>query len=324
MIIRHFFSVTFFAAALFAVSHVSIAQEYPAKSVRMIVAGPPAGGADVVARAMGPRLTQLMGQQIIIDNRAGANGVIATEMVAKAPPDGYTVLLGTSSALTLSPNLGAVPYDPLKSFVPVSMVGLAPLMLVVHPSVPAATTQALVKLAKARPQQLLYASNGNGSLSHLTTELFKHTAGIDMVHVPYKGGTPAVIDTISGQVSLIITAVPTLLAQVKAGKVRALAVTGAKRAAVLPEISTIAESGYPGFSSYQWYAVFAPAGTAPAIVQRLNGALAKTLAAPEVQEIFTREGLEISPGGPADLGNFLAADFAKWARVVKAAGIKLD
>jgi len=310
------------ASTLFA--SVASAQDYPVKAVRMIVPGPPAGGADVVARALGARLSDSLGQQIVIDNRAGANGQIAAELTAKSPADGYTIILATSSAFTLNPSLGAVPYDPVKSFAPVSPVATSPLLLVVHPSVPAKSVADLVRLAKARPGQLLYGSNGMGSLSHLTTELFKSQAGIDMVHVPYKGGTPAVIDTVGGQVSVLITALPTLMAQVRAGKVRAVAVTGSRRVSTLPEVPTVEEGGLKGFSAVQWYAMFAPAGTSAAIVQRLNGTLGAAVAAAEVKELFGREGLESASGSAQELGAFLATDLAKWMQVVRALGIRRE
>jgi len=312
-------------ACITAGIHSAVAQGFPSKPVRVIVPGPPAGGADVVARALGARMSQVLGQQIVIDNRAGANGLIATELTAKSSPDGYTVILGTSSAFTLNPNLSAnVPYDPIKSFAPVSFVCSAPLLLVVHPSVPVNTVRDLIKLAKAKPGQIFYASNGTGSLSHLTTELFKNAAGVDMVHVPYKGGTPAVIDTISGQVSLIITAIPTLLTQVRAGRVRAIAVTAEKRSPAFPNVPTAAESGLPGFSSVQWYAMFAPAGTPSQTVQRLNSAVNKALSSPEVEKTFVREGLEGKGSSSQELAAFLASDLAKWAKVIKAAKIEVE
>ena len=298
------------------------AQEYPTKSIRLIVPGPAAGGADVVARAVGARISEMVGQQVVVDNRPGANGQIATEITAKSMPDGYTVILATSSALALNPNLGPVPYDPVNSFTPIAMVATSQLLLVVHPSLPVKTVSDVIRLAKARPGQLLYASNGLGSLSHLTTELFRSQAGIEIVHVPYKGGTPAVTDTVSGQTSLIITALPTLMTQVRAGRVRPVAVTGLKRTAVLPDIPTIAESGLTGFSSAQWYGMFAPAGTATGVVQRLNTASVKAVSSSEVKEVLAREGLEGAAGSPRDLAVFLVADLAKWAKVVKAAGMQ--
>jgi tripartite-type tricarboxylate transporter receptor subunit TctC len=317
---RALFSLT----ALFALSFSaeSPAQEFPAKPVRVIVPGPAAGGADVVARAMGTRMAELFGQQVVIENRPGANGQIATELVSKSAPDGYTVILGTASAFSLNPNLGTVPYDPVKSFSPVTMVATSPLLLVVHPSVPARTVSEVIKLARVRPGQLLYASNGAGSLSHLTTELFANQAGIQLVHVPYKGGTPAVIDTVTGQVSLVITALPTLMTQVRAGRVRPIAVTGTARVSALPDTPTVAEGGLKGFSSVQWYAMFAPAGTPQAAVQRLNTVVGKVIEAPEMKSLFAREGLDGTGSSPANLGAFLAEDLAKWGKVVKAIQVK--
>ncbi len=324
MRVWHFASVLAGLAAAAGLQY-SVAQEFPSKPVRVIVPGPPAGGADVVARAMGPQMSQGLGQQIVIENRAGANGLIATELTAKSVPDGYTIILGTSSAFTLNPNLlSKVPYDPIKSFAPISFVCSAALLLVVHPSVPAKTVRDLVKLAKARPGQIFYASNGTGSLSHLTTELFRGAAGVDIVHVPYKGGTPAVIDTVSGQVSLLITAIPTLIAQVRAGRVRPLAVTGAKRSQALPDVPTVAESGVPGFSAFQWYAMFAPAETSPQVVRRLNSAVSRAVSSPDVEKVFAREGLEGKAGSPQELAAFVSADLAKWANVIQTAKIRAD
>ncbi|MCW5604678.1 MAG: tripartite tricarboxylate transporter substrate binding protein [Burkholderiales bacterium] len=300
------------------------AQEFPVKPVRIIVPGPAAGGADVVARAMGVHMAELLGQQVVIENRPGANGQIATELVSKAPPDGYTVILGTASAFSLNPSLGPVPYDPIRSFSPVSMVATSPLLLVVHPSIPVRMVGDLIKLAKSRPGQLLYASNGAGSLSHLTTELFSSQAGIELVHVPYKGGTPAVIDTVTGQVSLVITALPTLMTQVRAGRVRPVAVTGTSRVSALPDVPTVSEGGLTGFSSVQWYAMFAPAGTPQGAGQRLNGVVSKVVEAVEMKTLFAREGLEGAGSTPGDLGAFLAADLAKWGKVVKAIQVKRD
>lgn len=300
----------------------AFAQSFPEKSVRMVLPGPAAGGADVVGRAVGARMSDVLGQQVVVDNRPGANGQIATELVAKSAPDGYTVILGTSSAFTLNPNLGPVPYDPVKSFAPVSMVATTPLLLVVHPSVPVKSVADIITLAKTRPGEMLYASNGAGSLSHLTTELFRIRAGINIVHVPYKGGTPAVIDTVSGQVSLLITAFPTLMSQVRAGRVRPIAVTSAKRAAALPDVPTIAEGSLKGFTSVQWYAMFAPAGTSQAIVGRLNVAISKAIGAADVKQVFAREGLKSEGGGPKELAAFLIDDLSKWGKVVKSIGVK--
>lgn len=307
---------------MLSISLGAVAQEFPVKSVRIVVPGPAAGGADVVARAMGVRMAELIGQQVVIENRPGANGQIATELVSKALPDGYTVILGTASAFSLNPSLGSVPYDPIKSFSPVTMVATSPLLLVVHPSVPVKSVGDLIKLAKSRPGQLLYASNGAGSLSHLTTELFRSQARIELVHVPYKGGTPAVIDTVTGQVSLVITALPTLMTQVRAGRVRPIAVTGASRVSALPQIPTVAESGLRGFNSVQWYAMFAPAGTPQGAIQRLNAVVSKVVATAEMQTLFTREGLQGGGSPPGELGVFLANDLVKWGKVVKAIQVK--
>jgi tripartite-type tricarboxylate transporter receptor subunit TctC len=269
-------------------------------------------------------MSERLGQLLVIDDRPGANGQIATELAAKSPPDGYTIILATSSAFTLNPNLGPVPYDPVRSFAPVSLVCQAALLLVVHPSLPARTVQDVIRLAKAHPGRMMYGSNGIGSLSHLTTELFKQQAGIDITHVAYKGGTPAVIDTISGQVSLTITALPTLMTQVRAGKLRAIAVTSLQRSRSLPEVPTVDESGLKGFNSVQWYAFFGPAGLPGTAIQRLNAATATALKTQDVGQVFLREGLEAAASSPEELATFLATDLARWAKVIKTAGMRRE
>jgi tripartite-type tricarboxylate transporter receptor subunit TctC len=310
---------------LLAGTGAAMAQTFPAKPIRLIIAAPAGGGADVIARPVAQKMAEAMGQQIIVDNRAGASGLIAGEMTQAAPPDGYTLLFVTASGFSLTPLLSRKPpYDPTRDFTPVSLVATAPLMVTVHPSLPVRSVKELIALAKARPGQLLYASNGQGSFSHLTTEMFSRAAGIEMTHVPYKGGTPAVIDTVSGQVQLVITAVPTLMGQVKAGRLRALAVTSAKRSAALPELPTVAEAGLPGFESIQWYAVFGPKNLPPAIVDRLYAELGKAVESPAVKAPLAQEGAELSVTGPQALAQFLATDVARWRKVLSGMNIVLE
>jgi tripartite-type tricarboxylate transporter receptor subunit TctC len=291
----------------------------------MIVAGPAGGGADVIARPVAQKLSEWLGQQVLVDNRPGAGTLISGQVTAGAPPDGYTVLLATVSTICISPWLARKrPYDPAQDFVPISLVAIAPLMIAVHPSVPAKTTKELIGLAKARPNQLLYASNGSGSLSHLTSELFSRAAGVTMVHVPHKGGAPAAIDTIAGHTQLVITAVPTLIAQVRASRLRALAVTGTQRSAAVPELPTVAESALPGFEATQWYAAFAPKSTPDSIVDKLYAGLRTATEHSSVKGPLAQEGAELSVTGPDALARRVRVDVAKWQKVIRDASIVSD
>jgi tripartite-type tricarboxylate transporter receptor subunit TctC len=298
------------------------AQSYPAKPVRIIVPFPAGGGTDLMARTMGDKIGAVLGQPFLVDNRSGAGGALGTELAAKAAPDGYTLLVNSSSALVIGPNLmQKSPYDPLRDLTPVILIGSAPNVLVVHPSVPAKTVKELIALTKQRPGELNYASNGAGTLSHLTGELFKLRAGIEMVHVPYKGGPPAVTDTMAGNVSLLFAAFPTLSAQIRSGRLRALAVTSAKRAAIAPELPTVAET-LPGFDSSQWWGMFGPAGMPPGVVSRLNAEMQKALALADVKKRLAADAAEPIGGSAADCAQFLRADFDKWRKVINDAGAR--
>lgn len=300
-------------------------QAYPVKPVRLIVGGPPAGGADMVVRPLAKKLSESMGQQVFVDHRPGAGGMIASQITAAAPPDGYTIGLGSASGSSISPFLARKRmYDPVEDFSPITLVATAPLMVTVHPSLPVKSVKDLMSLARARPAQLLYASNGKGSLSHLTTEMFNRAAGISMVHVPYKGGTPGVLDTVSGNVQLVITAIPTLLAQVKASRLRALAVTSSKRSSSAPELPTVAESGLPGFESVQWYGMFAPKNTPASIIERLYLEIRKAIETPAVRAPLAQEGADPAVSGPQALAEFLHTDIAKWQKVIREVNIVLE
>lgn len=300
------------------------AQGYPAKPIRVIAPFPPGGGTDLFARAVAQKLTLSWGQQVVVDNRAGAGGMIGSEIVARAPPDGYTLLVTSSSTHAISPHLTRKPlYDPLRDFAPVMLIAAAPNVLVTHPSVPARSVRELIALAKSRPGAINYASNGSGTLSHLTGELFKLQAGVDMVHIPYKGGPPAVVDLVAGQVSVLFAALPTVLAQVRAGRLRALAVTGEKRAEALPELPTVGQT-IPGFESSQWWGMFAPPATPADLIDKLNAEVAKFLGDADVKTRFASDGAEPVGGSPRDFAAFLKADYEKWGRVVKQAGIRPD
>ncbi len=301
------------------------AQGYPAKPVRLIVGGPPGGGADIVMRPLAQRLGEQMGQQVIVDNRPGAGSILAAQAAMAAPADGYTLLQGSASAFAVSPfTLKKPPYDPERDFAPITMVASAPMLVAVNPALPAKSVKDLVALAKAKPNQLLYASNGQGSFSHLTTELFSRTTGVRMTHVPYKGGSPAVIDTVSGHVQMIITALPTLITQVKASRLRAIAVTSARRSSVVPDLPTVAETGYPGFESAQWYGIFAPKGLANSTIERLYGEIRKAGESPALKGPLAQEGAELMVAGPQALAEFLRADIAKWRKVIKESNIVLE
>jgi len=300
-------------------------QSYPVKPVRLIVGGPPGGGADVVMRPIAQKLSETLGQQVIVDNRPGAGSMIAAQLAAGSPPDGYTVLQASASGFSISPFLQKkLPYDPIHDFTPITLIATAPLMLTVHPSLPVRSVKDLISLARTKPGQLLYASNGKGSFSHLTTEMFARSAGITIVHVPYKGGTPAVIDTVSGNVQIVITAVPTLITQVRAARLRPLAVTSVKRSSAVPELPTVAESGLQGFESVQWYAVLAPKQTPAAITDKLYGEIRKAAESPAVRAPLAQEGAEMAVNGPQALAEFLRTDIAKWQKIIRESKIVLE
>lgn len=315
-------AVALLAAAM--VSSVS-AQAWPARPVRLIVPFPPAGGTDVIARVIAPRVGEALGQQVVIDNRAGANGNVGTELVARSSPDGYTLLLNGGGTLAVNPSLYKnLPYDSLRDFAPVSLVALQPSVLVVHPSVPARTVKELISLARKQPGHLNYASSGNGSLAHLSAEVFRTMARIDMVHVPYKGAGPSLADLLAGQVHLIFASSPSVMPHVQNGRLRALGVTTARRVRATPDVPTISEAGVPGFELTGWYGLLAPAGTPVPIVNRLNEVLARTLGLPDVQEKLVGQGLEVVTTTPREFGDYLKAEIAKYARVVREAGVTVD
>ena len=303
----------------------AIAQGYPDKAVRVIVPFPPGGAADIVARHFTTRLSAVIGQQIIVDNRGGAGGIIGGEVAARLPADGYGLLFASSSVLSINPHLGAkAPYDVLKSFTPIVKIGDAPNVLTVHPSVPAKTVKELIVIAKAKPEALAYASNGTGTLSHLTGELFAQRAGVKMLHVPYKGAAPATIDTVAGHVSVLFAAYPSVSAQVRAGRLKALAVTSAKRIAVAPELPTVAEAALKGFESSQWWGLYGPAGLPAPIVEKLNVAGNKVLATDDIKKALALDGAEPSGGTPAALAAYHKADYEKWGAVITKANIKAN
>jgi tripartite-type tricarboxylate transporter receptor subunit TctC len=309
-----------FAACLSTSVH---GQGFPDKPMRMVVPFPPGGAADIVARHFASRLSETAGQQVVVDNRGGAGGNIGADNIARAPADGYNLLFASSSVLSINPHLGGkAPFDVLKSFTPIVLIGHAPNVLVVHPSVPAKTVRDLIALAKKRPDALAYASNGLGTLSHLTGELFAQGAGVKMLHVPYKGAAPATIDTVAGNVSVLFAAFPSVGSQVRAGRLRALAVTSSQRIAVAMELPTIAEAGVPGFESSQWWGLYGPAGVPGAIVEVLNKAANRALVTEEFRKALALEGAAPAGGTPAMLAAYHKADYDKWGKVIAAAGIK--
>ena len=260
-----------------------------------------------------------------MDNRPGASGLIAGQAAVTSPPDGYTALLGTTGTHSIMPFLAKKrPYDPVRDFVPVTLIATAPLMVAIHPSLPVKSVKGLISLARARPSQLFYASNGTGTIHHLTAEMFSRAAGITMVHVPYKGGTPAVIDTVSGHIQLVFTALPTVLAQVRASRLRALAVTSAMRSSTVPDLPTVAESGLPGFESVQWYGVFVPKHTPSAIAGKLYIAIRKAMESTHVKAALAQEGSELAVNGPRALAEFHQADMARWQKVIRESNIVLE
>lgn len=296
--------------------------QYPNRPIRLIVPYPPGGPTDFVGRAVAAKLTERLGQQMVVDNRPGAGTVIASEMIARAAPDGYNLLFGTGGGTFLAPLiLPKVPYDPHKDFAPVAMLVVSPQVLVTHPGVGATTIKELIAVARSKPGQLNFSSVGTGTSPHLGGELLKALAGVDMVHVPYKGTAPAMTDLIAGRVQLMFTSVPTVLAHVQAGRLRLLGTGGSKRAVAMPDTPPIAET-VPGFELVTWYALFAPAGTPAAIVNRLNAETAKVLRDTDMQKRFGDQGLEPTVMMPQELDRYTRNDSARWAKLIKAAGIK--
>jgi len=315
--------VFLFMCAL-AIPAASFAQTYPVRPIRLIVPYPPGGPTDFVGRVVGQKLSSIVGQQVVVDNRPGAGTVIGSELVARAAPDGYTLLFGTGGGTFLAPLiLPSVSYDPLKDFAPVAMLVQSPQVLVVHPSVPVTNVRELVALAKAKPGTLNYASVGNGTSPHLGGELLKSLTNTSIVHVPYKGTAPAMTDLIAGQVHLMFSSMPTVLAHVKAGGLRLIGTGGTKRSAVIPDTPVIADT-VPGFELVTWYGVFAPARTPPAIVNGLNGAIEKALKDPDTRDKLEAQGLEPTIMTPEALKRYTEEDVSRWSRLVRSAGIKAD
>jgi len=301
------------------------AQSYPNKTIRMIVPFPAGGATDIVARLVAQKLGDAIGQQVIVDNRGGAAGTIGSDLAAKSPPDGYTILIGTSSTHAIAQSLYAkLPYDSIKDFTPVVGIATATIVLSMHPSVPAKTVRELIVLAKAKPDALSFASSGSGGVSHLVGEMFKAQAGVQMLHIPYKGDAPALADLVGGQVSLEFGTALSFLPYIQAGRLKALAVTSLKRSQVMPDVPTVAESGLKGFEALQWFGVFAPTGTRAEVVTRLNTEIVKILQTADMRERLTKLASEVMADSPEQFAVFQKAEIAKWARVVKDSGARID
>ena len=317
--------VSSFALAALVLAGSALAQAWPTKPIRLIVPFPPGGSADILARAIGQKLGDGLGQQVIIDNRPGAGTAIGAEATAKAAPDGYTIMLGTVSSHAINPALNpGLKFDPIKDFAPVSLVASIPFALIVHPSLPVNSARDLIALAKAKPGSLNYSSAGNGTSNHLAGELFKSMTGTFMVHIPYKGSAPALNDLIAGQVQLMYDLVLTAAPHVKSGAVRALAVTGRERSAALPGVPTVAESGVPGYEVTAWFGFFAPAGTPVAVVNTLNAETVKAMRLQDLRDRLGSQGAEALTSTPEQFSGYVKDELTKWTRVVKASGMKAD
>ena len=301
------------------------AQNYPTKPIRLVVPFPAGGTTDLLARAMAQKLSEALGQQFVVDNRPGAGGNIGSDNVAKSPPDGYTLLMGTVGMHAINPSLYAkMPYDHVKDFAPIVLVAGVPNVLVVNPGVPIKSVAELIKAAKDQPGSINFASSGNGTSIHLSGELFKSLTGVQMAHVPYKGSAPALTDLLGGQVQIMFDNLPSALPHIKAGKLRAIAVTSAKRAPVLPDLPTIAESGVPGFEASSWFGLLAPAGTSRDIVTRINAEANKALQSAEMKEKLLAQGAEAAGNSPEHFADYIRSETTKWAKVVKDSGAKVD
>ena len=315
------FVVAIIAAA--AAAPAATAAQWPQRPVRMLVGFAPGGGTDATARAIAPKLSELLGQQVVIDNRPGATGNIAADITAKANPDGYTVLMGTIAALAINPSLYAkLPFDPVRDLAPVTRAVDSTNVLVLHPSVPAKSVKELIALAKAKP--LNCGSSGVGGAGHLALELFNLQAGTRITHVPYKGGGPAMIDLLGGNIQLNFATAASAVGHIKSGKIRALAVTTAKRAPLVPDLPTIAETGLKGFEANNWYGVVVPAKTPRPIIDRLNKDVATALMMPDVKELLFKQGLDVAPDSPEAFGAYIKSETVKWAKVIKSAGLKAE
>lgn len=314
--------ITIALVAALAMAANASAQTYPSRPVTLIVGFAPGGGTDTVARVMQKKLAEYLGQNVIVENRAGAGGTIAAAVVAKAEPDGYTILLATIAALAVAPHLNSkLPYNPLTDFAPLSMATESGNVLVVHPSVPAKTLAEFVKLANSRPGGIAYGTSGVGSAGHLAGELFRLTAKANLTHVPYKGGGPAMSDLLGGQIPSVFASATTATPQVQSGKLIALGSTGSKRSAALPNVPTIAEQGYPGYEATNWYAYVAPAKTPKNVVARLNREIVRTLKDPDTHAAILKQGEEPVPSTPDELAQKIKREHATWGRVIRDAGI---
>jgi len=311
-------------AALAAATAASPAQDYPARPIRLILGFAPGGSTDLVARVVGQKMAEAWIQQVVVDNRPGANGMIGADLVAKANPDGYSLLLSSIGPMAINASLYKMPYDIVADFAPVTYTGNVTNLLVVHPSVAAASVKELIALAKAQPGKLTFGSSGTGGAPHMAVELFKILAKANVVHVPYKGGGPAMADLVGGQISGSFASMPSSIPFVRAGKLRALAVTAPKRSPAEPQVPTISEAGIPGFAVLDWQGLFTTGKTPPAIVNKLNAEVVRILALPDVVEKLAVAGVEIQTSTPREWGDFVKSEIAKWGKVVKEAGIKVE
>lgn len=315
-------SIFFVIGGFFA--HAS-ASAYPDRPIRLIALNPPGGVSDTIARAIGERLAERWGQGVVVDNRVGASGIIGSEIVANAQPDGYTLLLGFVGNLSINPGLyRKLPYDPIRDFAPISLAGRSPIVVVVNPSLPVKSIKELVALAKAQPGKVAYSSSGNGNGNHLATELFATMAGIKLLHVPYKGGPPALTAVIQNETAMMFANSTFAVPQVRSKRVRAIAVTTDKRLDILPDVPTVAESGLPDFVVTTWFGVLAPAGTPNALIRKLNADVVKALGSATVRDRFDRAGLIVAPSTPEEFSSLIKSEMVRWGKVIKDTGARVD